>query len=164
MSYVCCLFVVCLFVCSLLCRYASLAHLNPDQIGNVLARATTNVLMIKNGAANAAAAGGSGGSGGTGGAGGHDSGESVDMDLPDDIDSPWRPTGSGGGGGGSLSEPRSRDKGQGSQHQDKGQGQQLKRSLWIPDDAAGPRVGLWLSPALSSSNTPTHTLSMQYIS
>ena len=28
-------------------KYASLAHLNPDQIGNVLARLTNNVLMIK---------------------------------------------------------------------------------------------------------------------
>lgn len=28
-------------------KYASLAHLNPDQIGNVLARATSNTLMIK---------------------------------------------------------------------------------------------------------------------
>ena len=28
-------------------RYVSLAHINPDQIGNVLARATNNVLMIK---------------------------------------------------------------------------------------------------------------------
>lgn len=28
-------------------KFASLAHLNPDQIGNVLARATGNVLMIK---------------------------------------------------------------------------------------------------------------------
>ena len=28
-------------------KYASLAHLNPDQIGNVLARATSNVLMLK---------------------------------------------------------------------------------------------------------------------
>jgi hypothetical protein len=31
-------------------RYASLAHINPDQIGNVLARATTNMLMIRDGA------------------------------------------------------------------------------------------------------------------
>eukprot|EP01038_Epipyxis_sp_PR26KG_P006403 gene6403-8814_t len=28
-------------------KYATLAHLNPDQIGNMLARATTNVLMLK---------------------------------------------------------------------------------------------------------------------
>lgn len=30
-----------------LIRFASLSHLNPDQIGNVLARATNNVLMLK---------------------------------------------------------------------------------------------------------------------
>jgi hypothetical protein len=30
-------------------KYASLAHLNPDQIGNVLARLTSNVLAIKSG-------------------------------------------------------------------------------------------------------------------
>ena len=30
-------------------KYASLAHLNPDQIGNMLARATTGPLMIKDG-------------------------------------------------------------------------------------------------------------------
>lgn len=32
-----------------LIKYLSLAHLNPDQIGNVLARATSNVLMLKDG-------------------------------------------------------------------------------------------------------------------
>ena len=34
------------FLASLI-KYASLAHLNPDQIGNVLARLTNNVLMLK---------------------------------------------------------------------------------------------------------------------
>jgi hypothetical protein len=34
-------------VVDVMIKYASLAHLNPDQIGNVLARATNNVLMIK---------------------------------------------------------------------------------------------------------------------
>lgn len=32
-------------------KYASLAHLNPDQIGNILARATSNTLMLKDGSA-----------------------------------------------------------------------------------------------------------------
>ena len=36
------------FVASII-KYASLAHLNPDQIGNVLARLTSNVLAIKSG-------------------------------------------------------------------------------------------------------------------
>ena len=33
----------------LMVNYVSLAHLNPDQIGNILARATTNTLMLKDG-------------------------------------------------------------------------------------------------------------------
>ena len=122
-------------------RYASLAHLNPDQIGNVLARATTNVLMIKNGTANVGG-GRSGGSGGSSGGGGYDS-SGVEMDIPDEHDSPWRTSSSGGGGGsggGSQSEPRVKDKSSNNSQTDKGQGQQLKRSLWIPDDSTGPRV------------------------
>ena len=42
-------------------KYASLAHLNPDQIGNVLARATNNTLMLKD-ASPAASAGTNAGS------------------------------------------------------------------------------------------------------
>lgn len=34
-------------VINVVIKYASLAHINPDQIGNVLARATNSVLMIK---------------------------------------------------------------------------------------------------------------------
>lgn len=39
-------------VVNILIHYASLAHLNPDQIGNVLARATNSVLLIKNSMSN----------------------------------------------------------------------------------------------------------------
>ena len=70
-------------------KYASLAHLNPDQIGNVLARATSNVLMLK--------------------------------DAADSKKADFRPEGS---------EPVS----------DEDMVNRHKRSVWVPDDFACPKV------------------------
>lgn len=80
-------------------RYASLAHINPDQIGNVLARATTNVLMLKDGSAEGA------------------NGENVTV------------------GDTSSTSPMERE-----EKSEEDINRQLKRSLWVPDDVACPKV------------------------
>lgn len=108
-------------------KYASLAHLNPDQIGNVLARATNSSLLLKDASAaekadlattgvSSAFSGTSGmgtGSMTTDGAGGSGSGTAIGSGA------------AGGSGGGSSEEEDSRQK---------------KRSMWVPDDIACPKV------------------------
>eukprot|EP00981_Chlorochromonas_danica_P015372 scaffold11846_cov149-Ochromonas_danica.AAC.3 len=75
-----------------LIKYVSLAHINPDQIGNLLARATNNLLMIKDG---------------------------------DRVDG--KPI--------IISNEATSDRAE-----EEAINRQLKRSLWIPDDAACPKV------------------------
>lgn len=81
-------------------RYASLAHLNPDQIGNVLARATTNTLMITNAKA-------------------------------DDDSPPNSPRAEVAAAAMAAAE-------EGVDEEELGR--KLKRSLWVPDDAACPKT------------------------
>jgi DnaJ family protein C protein 13 len=81
-------------------KYASLAHLNPDQIGNVLARATAHTLMLKD--APPSTGGGSGSDGSSAAA----------------------------AAGGATAAPSSLS----------AEDQSRKRSMWVPDDAACPRV------------------------
>jgi hypothetical protein len=87
-------------------KYASLAHLNPNQIGNVLARATNNTLMLKDAPLGSSAAGS----------------DSEAPRTPVSARNPYSP------------------------YQDETpvdaetNRQRLKRSLWVPDDFACPRV------------------------
>lgn len=76
-------------------KYSSLAHLNPDNIGNVLARATNNVLMLKDA---------------------NDNGSSV-LDLP-------------------YIQAESEDI------------NNLRRSMWVPDDFACPRIWFVAPPGI----------------
>lgn len=76
---------------NIIIQYATLAHINPDQIGNLLARATTNVLMLKDAES---------GSSAVAGAPAQDVKSTEEEELS----------------------------------------KQIKRSLWVPDDMACPKV------------------------
>jgi len=65
-------------------KYAALAHLNPDQIGNVLARATKSSLMIKDGSAGSENGGASSGNVFTPGADGGNSSAGSAMSAEDE--------------------------------------------------------------------------------
>lgn len=88
-------------------KYVTLAHINPDQIGNALARATANVLMIKDSSTAYA-----------------DSGSSDDA---------MAAAAAGGGGGVGVG-------GGGSPRSEEDIAKQARRSMWVPDDAACPKV------------------------
>ncbi len=86
-------------------KYVSLAHINPDQIGNILARATNGMLMLKDADESSASASASTST--------FPPAPTEEPDL-----SPFAPV--------EVSE------------EDKGNA--IKRSLWVPDDAACPRT------------------------
>ena len=100
-------------------KFASLAHLNPDQIGNVLARATTNTLMLTNN---------SSGSTNT-----TDRSPSKGKNTnKDDINESTKITSS-----------------------EDDDARQLKRSMWVPDDDACPKV--WFVAPAGQNPPPANT-------
>jgi DnaJ family protein C protein 13 len=89
-------------------NYSSLAHLNPDQIGNVLTRATTNTLMLK-----------------------------------DNLEAPSKAY--AGSSPGPMEEI---------QVDDAANTNKQKRSLWVPEDLACPRV--WFAATTGILPPPSH--------
>ena len=103
-------------------KFVSLAHLNPDQIGNILARATATTLLLK------------------------ESGPSTD---------PKFAAGSGSGSLRASDDPYNANAAcvaAGAEEQD--EDRELKKSIWIPDDAACPKV--WLAAAPGTNPPPLH--------
>ena len=96
-------------------KFASLAHLNPDQIGNVLARATNSRLLIT-----------------------ASSSEPVSPRLSSSTNNSAYNT----------------PNGKHNTTTDLSEGQQLKRSLWLPDDSFNPRV--WFVAPKGPLPPPTH--------
>jgi hypothetical protein len=91
-------------------KYVTLAHINPDQIGNVLARATTNILMIKDASQNGV----------------------IETNEPTVSASTASAI---------------------STNEDEQLARQLRRSMWVPEDTACPKV--WFAAPPGKSPPPT---------